>query len=182
MFRSKFGWSIILIVTALLGVAWISNSRVDTEHDNAQEGIAEAPIPGYAAPDFTLSTTLGKSVSLSDFRGKPVVLNFWATWCPPCRAEIPHFQDSSVKYGDSAIILGIDQGEPQQIVADFTSSFGVTYPVLLDTDSAVNREYSVRALPTTIFVDADGVVREVYSGIVNRAVLEDRIEKLLAEG
>jgi thiol-disulfide isomerase/thioredoxin len=111
-----------------------------------------------------------------------VVLNFWATWCPPCRAEIPHFQESSVKYNGSAVILGVDQGEPLPIVSDFGSALGVTYPLLLDSDNAVNREYSVSALPTTVFIDGDGIVREVYSGIVNRAVLEDRIEKLLAEG
>jgi thiol-disulfide isomerase/thioredoxin len=118
---------------------------------------------------------------LADYRGQPVVINFWASWCPPCRAEVPHFQDASLKYNGQAAILGIDQGEPLPIVADFASAFRLSYPLLLDQDNAVNRQYGVAALPTTVFVDANGVVSEVYTGIINGAVLEDRIERLLAE-
>lgn len=182
MVRTRFGWTILLVIVALLGISWIAYSQVpqtDTGDIGAQ---TEAPIPGYRAPAFTLNTTIGESVNLGDYEGRPIVLNFWATWCPPCRAEIPHFQESSVKYDGRAVILGVDQGEPLPIVADFGSSLGVTYPLLLDTDNDVNRQYAVSALPTTIFIDGEGIVREVYSGIVNRAVLEDRIEKLLAEG
>jgi thiol-disulfide isomerase/thioredoxin len=109
------------------------------------------------------------------------VLNFWASWCPPCRAEIPHFQESSVKFNGQAVILGVDQGEPLPIVADFGAALGVTYPLLVDQTNAVNQSYNVRALPTTIFIDANGIVREVFTGIVNGAVLNDRIGKLLAE-
>ena len=76
---------------------------------------------------------------------------------------------------------GVDQGEPLSVVGDFGAALGVTYPLLLDSDNSVSRQYGVVALPKTIFVDADGVVREVFTGIVNRAVLQDRIEKLLSE-
>ena len=182
MEKSRFFWAVLLLISALLGTAWIALSRVPPEEIGITDTLAEAPIPGHLAPNFTLETTQGETISLSDFKGRPVVLNFWASWCPPCRAEIPHFQDSSVKYNGRAEILGIDQGEPLPIVADFGSSLGVTYPLLLDSDSVVNRSYRISALPTTVFVDSQGLVREVYSGIINRAVLEDRIEKLLAEG
>jgi peroxiredoxin len=182
MHKSRFGWAILIVIIGLLGIAWIAYSRVPPSSPGDLGEVTEAPLPGYRAPEFSLTTTIGEVVSLSDYAGRPVVLNFWATWCPPCRAEIPHFQESSVKYNGSAVILGVDQGEPLPIVSDFGSALGVTYPLLLDSDNAVNREYSVSALPTTVFIDGDGIVREVYSGIVNRAVLEDRIEKLLAEG
>jgi peroxiredoxin len=182
MLKSKFVWSLLLILLALAGVSWIAYSQVPPTQSIDLEGLTEAPIPGYIAPEFTLSTTLGELVSLSDEKGHPVVLNFWASWCPPCRVEIPHFQNASVKYNGRAVILGVDQGEPLPIVADFGSAMGVTYPLLLDTDNSVNRQYAVTALPTTIFIDSEGRVREVYTGIVNRAVLEDRIEKLIAEG
>jgi peroxiredoxin len=182
MIKTRFGWAILAVVVSLLGVAWIAYSRVPSTAPDDLGELTEAPLPGYRAPEFTLSTTIGETTRLSDYEGRPVVLNFWASWCPPCRAEIPHFQESSVKYNGRAVILGIDQGEPLPIVADFGSSLGITYPLLLDTDSSVNRQYAVSALPTTIFIDSHGIVKEVYSGIVNRAVLEDRIEKLLAEG
>lgn len=143
--------------------------------------LTEAPIAGYRAPEFKLEGTLGQEVSLADFRGQPVILNFWATWCPPCRAEVPHFEDASRKYNGQAVILGIDQGEPRSIVADFGSTFGLSYPLLLDPSNAVNLKYGIAALPTTVFVGSDGIIREVYTGIVNRAVLQERIERMLAE-
>lgn len=182
MLNSRFGWAILLVGLALLGGAWILVSQEPIiQHGGATE-LTEAPIAGYLAPEFALSSTIGEEVKLSDHRGRPVVLNFWASWCPPCRAEIPHFQEANVKYNGRAVILGVDQGEPLTVVADFGSAFGVSYPLLLDGDNTVNRKYNIVALPTTVFVDANGVVREVYTGIVNRAVLEDRIERLLEEG
>jgi peroxiredoxin len=181
MGKSRYFWSILLVSLALLGVGWIAVSKEPANPDLESSDLVEAPIAGYRAPQFTLSSTLGEEISLADYRGQPVVLNFWATWCPPCRAEVPHFQDASVKYNGQATILGIDQGEPLPIVADFASSFSLSYPLLLDPDSAVNRQYGVAALPTTVFVDSNGLVQEVYTGIVNKAVLEDRIERLLAD-
>lgn len=181
MGKSRYFWSILLVSLALLGIGWIAASKEPANPDIGPSDLVEAPIAGYLAPQFTLSSTLGEEITLADYRGRPVVLNFWATWCPPCRAEVPHFQDASVKYNGQAAILGIDQGEPLQVVADFASTFSLSYPLLLDQDNVVNRQYGVAALPTTIFVDADGLIREVYTGIVNRAVLEDRIERLLAE-
>jgi cytochrome c biogenesis protein CcmG/thiol:disulfide interchange protein DsbE len=181
MIRSRFVWVIILIAAALLGTAWIAYSKEDEGLIAADSSLTEAPIPGYLAPDFTLTSTQGEQISLHDFRGQPVILNFWATWCPPCRSEAPHFQDVSLIYNGQAKIIGIDQGEPLTVVADFGASFGLTYPLLLDLDNAINRAYGVTALPTTIFVDSHGVVREVYSGIVNAAVLQDRIQRLLAK-
>ena len=85
-----------------------------------------------------------------------------------------------MKYNGQVVVLGVDQGEPLPIVADFGAAFGVTYPLLLDTDSTVNRAYDVAALPTTVFIDAQGAVDEIFTGIVNLAVLEDRIEKMLS--
>lgn len=144
--------------------------------------MTEAPIAGYIAPQFTLTSTVGEEIALADYLGQPVVLNFWATWCPPCRAEMPHFQAASVKYNGQAMILGVDQGEPASIVSDFGSALNISYPLLVDQDNSVNRSYGVSALPTTVLIDSKGVVAEVITGIVNQAVLEDRIERLIAGG
>ncbi|MDX1615001.1 MAG: TlpA disulfide reductase family protein [Candidatus Promineifilaceae bacterium] len=181
MLRSRYSWAVLLVGLALLGGAWIAVSQEPAATVMEADGLVEAPAAGYLAPAFTLTSTMGEQVALSDFRGQPVVLNFWATWCPPCRAEMPQFQQVSVRYRGQATILGIDQGEPQSLVTDFANSIGVTYPLLLDSDNAVSRQYDVNALPKTLFVDSDGVIREIYTGIINRAVLEDRIERLLAE-
>jgi peroxiredoxin len=181
MTANRYFWSVLLVALALLGGAWIAMSRAPAQQ-GASSALAEAPLAGYRAPEFTLTSTQGEEISLADFRGRPVVLNFWATWCPPCRAEMPEFQAASVKYNGQAAFLGVDQGEILPVVADYGAALGITYPLLLDQDNKVNRLYGVTALPTTVFVDGDGVVRELFSGIVSGAVLEDRIEHLLAEG
>ena len=182
MLKSRFGWTILILGSALLGGAWIFVSQEPASLAGDSSNLTEAPIAGYIAPDFTLSTIQGETLTLSDLRGQPAVLNFWASWCPPCRAEIPHFQAASLKYNGQAAILGIDQGEPLPIVADFGALMGVTYPLLLDENSAANRQYGVVALPTTIFVNADGTIKEVYTGIINQAVLEERVDRLLTDG
>jgi len=179
---SRFSWAILTLAIFLLGLGWIVASQETAASSLESGGLTEAPIAGYLAPDFRLQNIQGQEVSLADYRGQPVVLNFWATWCPPCRAEVPHFQDAARKYNGQAAILGIDQGEPLAVVADFAATYGLTYPLLLDPSNVVNRDYGVAALPTTIFVGFDGVIREVYTGIINKAVLEDRVERLLAEG
>jgi peroxiredoxin len=182
MTKSRYFWSIMIVAVVLVGIGWIAISQEPVTAIEPGSGLTEAPIPGYLAPNFVLYTTLGEEVTMDDYLGRPVVLNFWATWCPPCRAEVPHFQEASVKYNGKATIVGIDQGEPSSVVTDFANSFALSYPLLLDQDNSVNRQYGVTALPTTVFVDAQGVVREVYTGIINGAVLQDRIENLLNEG
>ena len=182
MLKSRFGWAILLVGLSLLGLGWIAYSQEPAASLAGGQELTEAPIAGYIAPQFTLTSTLGEQIALTDYRGQPVVLNFWATWCPPCRAEMPHFQAASVKYNGQATVLGVDQGEPPSIVSDFGSALNITYPLLVDQDNSINRTYGVSALPTTVFIDGEGVVAEVFTGIVNQAVLEDRIERLIAGG
>jgi cytochrome c biogenesis protein CcmG, thiol:disulfide interchange protein DsbE len=181
MLKSRFEWVILILGVALLGGGWIAYSQEPAEITFDAAGLSEAPVAGYLAPAFTLTSMQGEEITLAGYQGKPVVLNFWASWCLPCRAEVPHFQDAAVKYNGQVVIVGIDQGEPRSLVSDFAAQFAITYPLLLDPDNDVNRQYRVRALPTTIFIDANGVVRELFTGIINRAVLQDRIEHLLQE-
>ena len=182
MLKSRFGWTILLVGLGLLGLGWIAYSQEPAASLAGGQELTEAPIAGYIAPQFTLTSTVGEEIALADYLGQPVVLNFWATWCPPCRAEMPHFQAASVKYNGQAMILGVDQGEPASIVSDFGSALNISYPLLVDQDNSVNRSYGVSALPTTVLIDSKGVVAEVITGIVNQAVLEDRIERLIAGG
>lgn len=176
--RSRFGWTILILAVVLLGGAWTLVSRVPPGMVNTT-GLPPAPQIGHPAPDFSLHTADGLTVTLSGLRGQPVMINFWATWCPPCRAEIPHIQDASVRYAGRLTILGVDSGESEPLVADFAAHYGLTYPLPLDLDSAVSSRYQVYALPTTFFVDREGVIRDVFSGPMSAAALGDRLGRLL---
>jgi cytochrome c biogenesis protein CcmG, thiol:disulfide interchange protein DsbE len=180
MLRSRFEWAVWLVVAALLGGGWILLSKEEVREARTLT-LTEAPIVGYLAPDFTLENLLGQAHTLSDYRGQPVVLNFWATWCPPCRVEMPYFDRAQMKYNGRSTILGVNQGEFSSTVRDFQARQPVRYPLLLDSNNDVSLRYNVNSLPTTIFIDADGVVQEVIIGIISQAVLEARIESLLRE-
>ncbi len=184
MIKSRFEWSILILITLLLGGAWIIDSREEiTEPKNFL--LTEAPLVGHLAPKFTAYTADDEAYSLSDFvdrqgeDGQPVVLNFWASWCGPCRMEMPAFERTSLKYAGRAAILGINQAESAETIKRFGQNMAVTYPLLVDEDWTVNNQYGVSNLPTTIFVDAQGVIREVFVGTMNQAVLEDKINSLL---
>ena len=187
MLKSRFEWTIVLLLAALLGSAWIVLSREPLAQASSPITLTEAPIVGHPAPDFMLQTAVGQTIALADYvaaaggTGQPVVLNFWASWCGPCRVEMPNFQRANVQFNGRIAFLGINQGEDSQTVTDFGNEFSVTYPLLVDQDSEVNRLYEVRSLPTTLFIDHNGIVREVVIGILSEAVLQDRISSLLAE-
>ncbi len=187
MARLRFERTILLAALTALGITWILFSREEVSEPRPI-ALTEAPIVGHLAPDFTLTTPLGEEVSLTDFvdrdgaSGQPVVLNYWASWCGPCRVETPEFQNASLRFKNQVAILGINQGEDAQTVTEFGLSFGLTYPLLVDEDNAVNLTYGVNSLPTTIFIDRKGVVREVFIGILNEAVLTERLNRLLEEG
>lgn len=168
------------MVAALMGGAWIFVSKEEVKEPNILT-LTEAPIVGHLAPDFTLQTPIGESVTLSELRGQPVVLNFWASWCGPCRVEMPFFQRTQMKYNGKTAVIGVNQGESANIVQEFGVRQAISYPLLVDDDNAVNLAYNVHSLPTTIFIDPDGVVQEVIVGIVNQAVLENRIEGMMRE-
>lgn len=181
MFRNRYEWAIWIVVAALLGGGWIVLSREEVMEAQTLT-LTEAPIVGHLAPDFTLQTALGETHTLNDYRGQPVVLNFWASWCGPCRIEMPYFERVQMKFNGRATILGVNQGESATTVRDFGLKQSIGYPLLVDEDNAVNLRYTINSLPTTIFVDADGVVREVIVGAISQAVLEDRVSNLLTKG
>ena len=188
MLRSGFEHVILLVVLGLLGSAWIVYSREPVSQPR-NFLLTEAPIVGHLAPDFILSTVEGEAYALKDLvdrdgdsgAGRPVILNFWASWCGPCRIETPHFQSASLKHNGRVAILGVNQGESAGIITDFGTSFGLTYPLLVDPENRVNDLYSIINLPTTVFIDRQGIVREVFVGVMNQAVLEERINRLLQE-
>ncbi|MFZ5631689.1 MAG: TlpA family protein disulfide reductase [Bacillota bacterium] len=130
---------------------------------------------GQLAPDFTLTGPDGKEVSLSSFRGKPVMLNFWATWCPPCKEEMPAIQKFFTQRGQEmqvlAVNLTVSEKAPDQ-VGDFLKSNGYTFPVLLDKKGDTARQYLVRYIPTTYFIDKRGIIRDKHTGPLTPDMLE----------
>lgn len=124
-----------------------------------------APQVGKAAPDFTLPLLDGRYISLSELRGKPVLINFWATWCPACRAEMPHLQAAYEEMKDSGLVLlSVDIGEDDVTVRQFMLRGGYTFPVPMDSKGEVSKTYQVQAIPTTFLVDREGIIRGIKVG------------------
>ncbi|HBY97074.1 MAG: TlpA family protein disulfide reductase [Ardenticatenaceae bacterium] len=173
-------WLIVIALVAVLGSAWIFVSRVP---DGADAVSRVAPQAGFQAPDFTLDRLGGGQTALADVQGQAVLLNFWATWCPPCRAEMPAIQRVANEYtADGLAVLLVNQGEEPGTISRYLDSIGVTAPVVLDRDGAVGLEYRVRALPTTFFIDREGIIRDVtIGGPMSEAFLRSRIEPLLGK-
>jgi thiol-disulfide isomerase/thioredoxin len=138
-------------------------------------GKAPPAMSGQAAPQIELRSLDGKKVKLSSLRGRPVVLSFWGTWCPPCRDEFPELVALHRKYGgDGLVVLAVNQRDQEtstSAVQDFVKEFGAEFTVLLDERGKSRRGYRLTALPTTIFIDAAGTIRAVSSGPTSRAAL-----------
>ena len=138
-------------------------------------------VRGIQAPDFELVSLDGRKVKLSDFRGKAVVLNFWATWCAPCKVEMPWFVDLQKEYGsDGLTILGVamDDSDPQKI-AQFASEMGVNYPVLLGTNNVSEQYGDVEYLPTTFYINRQGKIVGKVAGLIGKTEIEDDARKAL---
>ena len=119
---------------------------------------------GQLAPNFRLASSDGGNIELSNLRGRPVLLNFFATWCGPCRFEMPDVQAFHEQLGDSLTVLAVDLRETPEMVNEFKSSLGLTFLTVIDSDRAVFNEYALLGLPSTFLLDADGVVRGVKFG------------------
>ena len=139
-----------------------------------------APQVGKQAPDFQLPNLEGRSISLSDFQGKPILLNFWATWCGPCRHEMPFIQAIFEEQSNNGLVmLAIDIGEPAPAVNNFLQSNNFSFPVLLDTDRDVAQDYNIRAIPTTFFIDKDGIIQDIKIGAFSNMIeLKKSLDKI----
>ncbi len=187
------------LIVALIAALFVQREFIDP---HAEEGVTSsgelvgigllddlAVAIDQPAPDFALTDLDGETVMLSDFRGKTVVLNFWASWCPPCREEMPEFQelwDERGEHGaDDLVMIALDF-LVQDTMADarkFIEGNGFTFPVLFDTaDGAVAERYRVRGLPATFFIDREGVVRWINYGPVFGNLLPSGVAKADAAG
>ena len=136
---------------------------------------------GQTAPDFQLQNLDGQSISLSDFKGKPVLVNFWATRCPPCVFEMPYLQEIYDEWsGKGLILLAINIGESSSKVEQFLQDHNLSLPVLLDTRAVVAQRYSIQYIPTTFFIDKDGIIQEkIIGAFPNKEAIENRVSKIM---
>ncbi len=141
----------------------------------------QSPQIGKTAPDFKLDSLDGQSISLSNLRGKPVLINFWATWCSPCRDEMPYIQAVYDEWSDKGlVVLAINVGESPSQVEKFMESQHLSLLVLLDTKRAAAQEYNIRGIPTTFFIDKDGIIQDKIIGAFrNKAQIETRLSKIM---
>lgn len=177
---SRIRWNILLVLVALVGAAWIWVNRLPDAGAAAVSaaGLPPAPAVGHPAPDFTLVDVAGEPVTLTALRGQPVVLNFWATWCPPCRAELPELQAASERLRGQVAIIGVNQVEAAERVRSFAADLALTFTMPLDERGQVSRAYNVRSLPTTFFIDRNGVIRRIQSGALTEATLAQALESV----
>jgi peroxiredoxin len=142
----------------------------------ASSGISQ----GRRARDFTLEAVDGSQISLSDYEGSVVLVNFWATWCPPCRAEIPSFEAAYRVYKDEGfVVLGINIEESRSVVEPFVAEMDVSFPVLLDEQGKVMNEYRALGLPMSLLVDREGVIAVRHMGYLSDGQMKEYLDELL---
>jgi thiol-disulfide isomerase/thioredoxin len=172
--RSPLALVVVAFVVALMLYFGYHQAR-------KRPGMAGASLTQSLAPDFSLDSLDGKILRLSDFRGKAVLLNFWATWCGPCKVEMPWFVDLQKQYGSQGLqIIGVamDDGSKEDI-AKFAKDMGVNYPILIGKESVGDQYGGVPALPETFVVGRDGKIVDKIVGLRGKSEIEDSIKKAL---
>jgi peroxiredoxin len=175
-----YGIGGLLIGLLVLGGVWLQARRSDAPFPAVNE------VQPYAAPAFTANTLDGVPVSLSDFNGQIVLLNFWASWCQPCKEETPDLEAVYRRFRDQGlVIVGVDLLNTEASLQDvqaFIKQYGVTYPVVLDERGEISKAFAISPLPTTYFIDRQGRVRYIRVGKLDAADMERVFRRLQAEG
>lgn len=163
--KTKSLWLLMVMLLSLTTIAAACGGGGNDDNASTATGLSVGPQAGKLAPDFSLPLIDGGKVTLSELRGKPVMINFWTTWCPACREEMPDLVSVYKEYaGKGLMMLAVDVGEKTSVVMDYVKEIGLSLPVLLDSNSDVARRYRVVGYPTTILIDRQGVIQEVRIG------------------
>lgn len=183
LLTNPFLWLFLMVAVFVGGAAGVYFSGMKTGGD-VQRKIA--PQAGFSAPDLTLVALDGKYQSLSDLRGKVVLLNHWASWCAPCRAEMAALNNVYARYRESGlVVLGVNatSQDDEAAARAFVKQEGLTFPIVFDRDGSTGRTYRIHSLPTSYFIGRDGVIREVIiGGPMSEASVEVKIKPLLLGG
>jgi len=175
-------WVIGVAVLLGLSLAIAGGAALIGRNEDEQvfnQGIQVASVVGALAPDFTLVNLEGENVSLSDFNGQPVLINLWATWCGPCRIEMPTIQSRFEEYRDEGfIVLAVNFDEPRGDVQAFRDEFGLSFQTLLDPGANVQKLYRTRSYPTSFFVDRNGVIQVQHIGVMTEGNLDGNLAQI----
>lgn len=160
MYQGKIKQRVMLsTLTVLLMLSWCLPGC-----GRSSPAVSVAPEIGALAPGFALPTLDGQTVSLDELRGQPLVLNFWATWCSPCRMEMPYLQAAFNQKGEEVRFIAINLGDNEEKARQFVQYMRMSFTVALDLDLAVGNAYNVRYIPTTFLIDKEGVIRHIKVG------------------
>jgi peroxiredoxin len=165
-----------LTIGLLMGYLVIRGSGRSSESGLSSRNAV--PARGLPIADFELNTLTGEKVQLSQFRGQAVMINFWGTWCPPCRNEMPLLQSAYEANQPELVILAVNVNDTTRAAQDFVEEMGLTFPILMDDAGTVRSQFQVRGYPTTYFVDQDGVLREQFIGELSQVRLDEYLAKI----
>ncbi len=174
----------LVLVLVLIGMALYGFLQKETKSQNTVAYLGqEEQVEEKLAPDFTLQTLDGETLTLSELRGKKVILNFWATWCPPCRTEMPHLQEYYEKYSetDNVEIVAVNatyREQSEEKVQQFIDSFNLTFPIALANEEETLNLYEVLTIPSTFFIDTDGQIQHYIVGPLDESAVHDYVQKL----
>jgi thiol-disulfide isomerase/thioredoxin len=177
-------WRLVMVWVFVIGAGWTLLSR-EPAASSAAHMLQTSPQEGFLAPDFTLDSLAGDQVALSALRGKVVLVNLWASWCGPCRAEMPAIDRvyrANRSRGFEVLAVDATNQDSESNARAFVEQLGLTFPILLDRTGSVSQRYLLRALPTSFFVDRRGVIRSIMvGGPMSEALISTKIEDLLQE-
>lgn len=190
MTKKVFG---LILVAALIAIAVTSmvKKNVDQENsfDDEQRGVDlvgvaanEGLNKGEQAPDFELTTLAGEPIRLSELQGKKVILNFWATWCPPCKAEMPHMQNFYEDYAETEnveiVAVNLTSGDREASVEEFVKDYGLTFPIPMDVEGEVGQKFQAVTIPTSYIIDTNGLIQHKIVGPMDETMIQDFVSNI----
>lgn len=183
--------ALAVVILALAALFALRSGETDPSANGTEQTAAVASVfadgsgplqVGDTAWAFQLSDVDGNAVALDELSGRPIVINFWASWCGPCRIEFPHLQEAADSYGDDVVFLAVNQQEDAETVVDYFVELGLSLPVVLDSDGTVAQQYAVgRTLPTTFFIGETGEVSAVHRGPMTLGQIEGYIADTVSQ-
>lgn len=190
MTKKMFGLILIAVLIAI-AVTSMVKKNVDQEDsfDDEQRGVDlvgvaanEGLNKGEQAPDFELTTLAGKPIRLSELQGKKVILNFWATWCPPCKAEMPHMQNFYEDYAETEnveiVAVNLTSGDREASVEEFVKDYGLTFPIPMDVEGEVGQKFQAVTIPTSYIIDTNGLIQHKIVGPMDETMIQDFVSNI----